>query len=610
MNVTTDTIEAALLHRKSDRIVVAHRFTRSRAMTAHLAGAGNLVAALPGLKTSEDADYTLQVGDGANGSTDFLPTEISEIGSKKSGTSLAQEIAKNARTHPFASQLKEILQECKTLGYGRIELAFCTSPPDVSYVELKLATTPQRSKSRNKKKGADSGLSESSSDETGSLAIETSVPLSQTDRKRLLQMLPEHHPGVIQEEIVAFVPLVSPADYRRVLAIVSEPTEPVASTVKLLREQALGLVPTPTLQNSEASTYASLFAQKAKSDPSERSALVRVGSEDTLVLFFEGTALSHVDRLRSLSVFDLPETVCSRVILQQDENKIRDLDSVYLVDGRQSDKLLNAFRSYFPDAAVAPLTSLLADDELDLLETPDEQSRSAHVSAISVGLAALEQWPQAFDVNLLSKDLKKKQRRRYGATWHTVAAGVLLVCVSLIAFGRFSVAQKQISSEREEFRLNPPTLPSENPDLLQVRVDSLANAYATYTRALNVLDSLLVGSDQWVQMLSKVTRTVSSSGRTWLTKWTPESGMLRLNGSSLSRLSIVELSRRLDAAIEQVTYEDIGNQRVYSFEMLTVIPSELPQAALYLRGEIPDDFEESSLVLHASPPIGSTPHTH
>jgi len=156
-------------------------------------------------------------------------------------------------------------------------------------------------------------------------------------------------------------------------------------------------------------------------------------------------------------------------------------------------------------------------------------------------------------------------------------------------------------------------LPLESPDLLQVRVDSLSTAYATYTRALNVLDSLLIGSDTWIQMMAQVTRTVSSSGDTWLTKWTPEGGVLRLNGSATSRLNIVGLSRRLNAAIEQVTYEDIGGRRVYNFEMITAIPAEMPQAALYLRGSFPGvDYDEDDLIIHVSPPLREPnhPHTH
>ena len=46
---------------------------------------------------------------------------------------------------------------------------------------------------------------------------------------------------------------------------------------------------------------------------------------------------------------------------------------------------------------------------------------------------------------------------------------------------------------------------------------------------------------------------------------------------------IVELARRLNGAIEMVTYTDVGPTRVYAFDMLFPIPNEMPQVALSLR---------------------------
>ncbi|MDX1439423.1 MAG: hypothetical protein R3284_05925 [Rubricoccaceae bacterium] len=608
INVTAETIEAALLKQTGNSIAVVKRFTRPRTLTTQLVGAKNLVTALPGLKSSEDADYTLEVGDGSASSVDFLPSEFEGLG-KKGGKKAAEELAQKAHTHPFASQLKEILAECKALGFAHVDLTFSVAPPDVNYVELKLPPVTEKPSGKSKARGRTTSADEET-DRPETKPGHTE-PLTQNDRKRLLQILPDHHPGKVEANRVAFVPLTSSGESRRVLAVVGDPTEPVSATLKLLKEQSGNLTATtPRFVNAEASVYHALFSRHAMPDPSERSAIVRVGSEDTLVLFFEGTSLSHLDRLRSLSVFDLPETICSRVILQQDEKKIGDLHSLYLVDGGRSEKLLSAFRSYFPNAAVEPLKSLFGDESFTLNESDEEPLRASVLPAISVALAGVEKWSQTLENNLLPRELSKKQGRKFGIAWHTIAAAVLVLAIAVFGVLRFTTTQQRINEEREELRLNPPTLPLENPDLLQARVDSLSNTYATYTRALTVLDSLLIGSDQWIQMLSMVTRTVSSSGNTWITKWTPESGVLRLNGSSLSRLNIVDLSRRLNAAIEQVTYEDIGNRRVYNFEMVTVIPVELPEAASYLRGALPPvEYSESDMILYAAPPM-SEPHSH
>jgi len=618
INISAETIDAALLRRVNDRIVVVQRFARPRAMAGRLASATALVTALPGLKAAEDSDYTLQVGDGVAGSPDFIPSEFSDLGANKSESKGEKIAPQSGHAHPFTSQLKEILQECKTLGFGHIELAFCIAPPDVNYVELKLPkaskTTTDKSTASDKAKGERATSNGSISEQDGTDDKNVTAPsevLSQTDYKRLLQILPEHHPGAIDESRVAFIPLAEGKNNRRILAVIAESTEPVSATLRLLRDQTEDTIPEVRHVNAEVSAYISLFQRKALPDPSEKSAIVRVGSEDTLILFFEGTKPLHVERLRSLSVYDLPETVCSRVILQQDEKKIGELHSVFLVDGGRSETLINAFRSFFPDAAVEPFQSVLTDEDIELTEGSDELMRGTLLPAMVVGIAALEKWPEAGNANLLPRSLRKKQRGRRRIAWHTYAAGILAVLLLAVGIGRFVTTQSRVNDAREELRINPPMLPLESPDLLQIRVDSLATAYATYTRALNVLDSLLIGSDTWIQMMSQVTRTVSSSGDTWLTKWTPEGGVLRLNGSATSRLNIVGLSRRLNAAIEQVTYEDIGGRRVYNFEMITATPAEMPQAALYLRGSLPTvDYDEDDLIIHVSPPLREPNHPH
>ena len=431
INVNADTIDAVLMQRQGDRSEVLHHFTRARAGTMELAGAPSLALALPGLKGSDDADYTLHVGGGSGGNgAGLLPSEFSGLADKsKSGKKSPKSFL--GQVNPFATQLKEIIQECRALGFGTLELAFAVAPPDVSYVVL-----PMSSPAAGKK--GDKAKSEASHEANGT--IETKPKdLTEPTRKRLFELLSEHHPGTIDEERVAFLPLAPVGDQRRVLAIVAEPTEPVTATLRTLREkkQTVALPPTRLL-TAELSTYVSLFGHVAHADPTERTAVVRVGTEDTLVLFFEGTVLLHEERVRSLSVFDLPETVCSRVILQQDEKKIGELHSVLLVDGGRDNKLLDSFRHFFPDAAVETMRTVLDEHGVDLPDSADEPLRSSFIPGIAAGLAVLEQWPTIGATNLLPDRLKRKERRRIGPAWHTYAAGILVVLLLAVGIGRFT----------------------------------------------------------------------------------------------------------------------------------------------------------------------------
>jgi hypothetical protein len=97
--------------------------------------------------------------------------------------------------------------------------------------------------------------------------------------------------------------------------------------------------------------------------------------------------------------------------------------------------------------------------------------------------------------------------------------------------------------------------------------------------------------------MSRVTRASASTGRLWISAWWPQEGQLRLKGHALDRLTIVELARRLNAPIELLNYEDIGERRVYTFEMITTIPEEMPEVAVFLRavaeGTIPQDSTDA-----------------
>ena len=570
--VTPETIEAVLLRQGDGHVDVVQRFLRQRATQNELVASKDLALALPGLKSSDDADYTLEVGDGsASGADSFLPSEFGGFSSKTSkGTKeAAAAAAASIATHgrPFAAQLKDILQECHALGYEHPDVAFCIAPPDVAYVEL-----PFPSDDESKEKPA-------------------SGAVTAADRKRLLTVLPQHFSGPVDEDRVAFLPLSAQQDRRRFLALVADPAEPVAPTLAALRQQQSAIAPSARLLDAEPSLYASLLAHSLSNvdrslapQPGERTAIVRIGVDDTLVLFFDGTDLSVAERLRSLTSFDAPDTVCSRILLQQDEKRIGDLHNVIVVSAGRDDRLLNAFRGYYPDAAVESMQRVLADCGVRLPEEEDGFLRAGTVPAIGIGLRRLEDWDTESNVNLLPRTLRKRSRRKIGFAWHTALALLILIGVSAFTYLRYDAKAEEIEAEREVQRLNPIPPPVMDPDVLQFRVDSLDAAYATYTRALDVLDSLLVGSDKWVSTFERVSRATQSVPQTWVTSFTPQGDFsANLVGYSLSRLAIVDLSRKLSGAIEQMTYQDIGERRVYNYQMVIPIPSEMPRAALYLR---------------------------
>lgn len=578
--VTPDTLEAVLVRKRGERAEVVQRFLRQRVREGALASAGEFATSLPGLKGSDDSDYTLEVGDGS--SSAFLPGELEALTAKLPGSGAPGDAAvSQSKARLFTTQLREILQECQGLGFDHPALAFSIGAPEVSPYVIQL---PDAAPDKGGAKGAK----------------KQEASAAKLDRKRLTAALADQH-GVTAASRVAFLPMAGGA---RALALAVDPAEPVAPTLADLRTKHEALAPASAHLDAESAVYAAVVGGGLRPGTLERTVLVRVGAADTLVMFFEGEEVLHLERLRSLSSYDNPEMVCSRVLLQQDEKRVGEIATVVVASAGRVEPLVQAFRSFFPDAAVEPLHEVLAQHAAVQPEQAEALGKAPTAAATAAALCQLEGWSAAAETDLLPKELKRS-RRGFSVAWHTVLAAVLLLGAVGVSYVRYQAKAAEVEVVRQELRRNPPPVALHNPAVLQARVDSLNLAYTNYTRALTVLDSLLVGSDQWISTMERVSRATTSTPRTWIDGMDPQSATsLRLTGHSLERLSIVEMARKLNGAIEQLTYQDVGQQRVYFFNMVIPTPLEIPRAAQYLRNVGEDADPEPPVEVHPAR------HTH
>ena len=551
--VGPDTVDAVLVRRTGDRYEPLLRFTRPRAAAAEPKSAEAMAAALPGLNDADD--YSLQVGGSWTTATS---------GGDGAAASPAAAVA-TGTGRPFAPALRGILSECAGAGFPDVPVAFCLTAPEVGYVEVLAPATdaepePEGGKA---KKGGKLG---------GALGGAKGGA-----KKRVAEKVAQQVPGADPARTVT-VPLAGPGP-DRVLALAVEPADSVTATLEALAS-ASDKAPQAVRVDAEATLLAAVLSRTPAAE-GERAVVVRVGAEDTLVLFFDGPALAGVERLRSLTAYDLPETVVSRVLLRLDEKKLGDPDTVFVASVGRAEMLLARCAEFFPGAAVEPLDEALVGLGVEVPRNEDAYRAGALVAAAAAA-RELSDWEVTPDVQLLPARLRGR-RRTLPFAWHTALAAVVLVAAVVVAGVRYVHAENRTEVLREDLRQNPPVLPDDDPDLLQARVDSLNQTYATYTRSLDVLDSLLVGSDKWTQTMRLVTRSTVSTDGTWLVSWTPEGGGLRLVGQSVSRPQIVEMARRLDGIIEALEYTDIGPRRVYTFDMVMPVPEELPEVARYLR---------------------------
>ncbi|HET6568180.1 MAG TPA: hypothetical protein VFG50_09460 [Rhodothermales bacterium] len=590
--VTSRMLHAVLVRAEANGPVVVQRFVRHRNSRQGMAAAtltpsmANLVPELQ--EELSGNDFTLQIGEGAGGSGNandlFLRSEFGEKGGLSGdGTGEAAERAAN-----FMYELSEVLDECRKLGHERPRVAFCSGSAEMANVEL--VVLPKE------KKRKPSRSSDGEKDK-GEQARASKIP----GREELFKLLKEQYKGAVEEDRVAFLPMIAAeSGTHRYLALVPKANEPVAVTLLAMRKQKDERPPNARLLDSEASLYLGLARammrsgeQSPEGEPGKKAAsdrvpvtgntlLVRAGAEDTLLYFFEGDRLKHYESMRSLTTFDSPDTICSRVLLQQDEYGVEEVSRVFLLSEERERELQESFVAFFPDAEIRSIREVLPSLGN---QASAEINYGALIPAVGVAMRLLDlpRYRGLFEeVNLLPRRLVR-QKVELPFTWHVLALGVLLFCTALFFGARYVLMEQQIQKYNDMLSAYPPNLENSDPKVLQARIDSMQNAYNGYVHALAVLDTLLKGSDQWSRGLEQLSSETAAVRGIWVEGWTPGNHQVTLTGNATARDRVVQLAQHVQGSIQSVTFSEIRDWPVYTFNMKVPLENDLPEAAKYLR---------------------------
>lgn len=568
--VTDTVVDAVLMRRSGEKIHIVNRFGRPRSRLGDRIS--DLTTVLPGLKDSSEADFTLEVGDGTSASDPsglFLSSEFGTM-----GTATMAETAEKAvtarKTTPITAQMKDILAECANMGYTSPRVAFCLGSSDIQYLELKLST------------------------------VEQSGPLERLPmfkRKNLIAQALGQGAGIFDRKRAGFIDMETRNSQQRALAVLPRTPDSLTPTLNELNSSRSQISAMAEIVDSEVTLYLSLARRQA--GLTGRTAVIRVGAEDTLLLFVRDGKLSAYERIRSLTSYDPSETICSRVLLKQDEHKFGDLEHVLVVSDDQRDNTTSVYEEYFPDAKIDWMQDILRAHRVVVPSEGEVNLKGTSIPAVGVGLRWMEAWDrqEGWDgINLMPKRLVRRKKPAGRIAWHTWASMVAIFGVAFYYSWAFMSQQQEIEQQQRELELNPPVFPEEDPVALKMKVDSLNAAYVSYTNALHVLDSLLVGSDRWTRSLASMTESTGSIGGIWLRSWTPSAGnQVSLQGNALSRSRIARLAQQWNGSIEMLNFADIQKVRVYAFTMSIPVPSEIPPVALRLR--------ETALDQEASTPV-------
>jgi len=596
--VTGRAVHAALLESGSEGLKVLRRFMRQR--TSRFSAAQS---ALPDLQGPDDVtDFSIQFSESGSSSMEnmFLGSEFGGIEAGQEGFGVEQ--ANQVTT--FALELGDILAECRDAGYAEPMLAFCGAVSEVNQVEIAIL------------KGG--GKSD------GDAADKSGKTPKAARRNHLLELLTKQHNGPVDEETVAFLPMTaSDEGMQRYLAIFPKANDPVAGTLRTMREQQGRRMPPIRLFDTEVPLYMGLaratrnmvpqkpkratdaVEERASVDANEvfNTLIVRAGAEDTLVLFLQNGTLQQSENLRSLTAYEAPETICSRVLLLQDEYGIGEVQHVLLLSEEHEDDLIESFEMFFPDARVESMRQYVPELED---EYAADVAAGAMLPAVGVGLRLIDdaRYKGVFeDVNLLPRQLLRR-RITLPVTWHVLALYAVLFCTVLFFMARYFTLENEIAGYQRTIQAfqedtGPLTVDAKT---LQAKIDSLEAVHARYMRAINVLEGLLMGSDKWSRALEKVSDEVSVVSGIWIESWNPRGGGIEVSGNATARDRVVELAEHLGGSISTLTFSEIREWPVYSFKMSVPLEQGLPKAAEYLRQQV----AEAEKAAAESVPITST----
>src|SRR5690606_17492095 len=354
VHVAPSALYAVLMRPTSDGFEPVRQFTRQR--SAGVEGAEGL--ATPALATPAlagatpasapaDEGVTIQFGDSSGGSDLFLDAEFAALGIADDVALEAAAMPRKAAA-PIVFELKDLLEECRAAGFDRPALAFVAGTPDVDYVEV---TVP----ADDKRKGDSKADAKRKADPKAKKAAEADPrAAAPVRRERLLSLLPKSD-TLFDRDRVAFVPMTPRENLRRYLALIPRPEEPIEESLTLLREQQGMRRIAFRGMTAEVPLLVGMARYAFPTDPHENTAIVRVGAEDTLVILLQGDQLHHCDHMRSVTTFDGPETICSRVLLQQDVQGVGTVHNVIVISEEREEELVQGFAAFYPEARVETL---------------------------------------------------------------------------------------------------------------------------------------------------------------------------------------------------------------------------------------------------------------
>ena len=327
--------------------------------------------------------------------------------------------------------------------------------------------------------------------------------------------------------------------------------------------------------------------------PAEESvtAIVHLGQGFSRVTFVQnGDYLAFSQPIHEGGSSDqVLNTVCSRILFEQDVADIPEISQVLLSGDCKKLDALPFFTEQFPDSQVEYLA--VPETDLDLPEEPAQEPDQDAISdfAVPIGLAWKVLQPRSaafYPTNFLPK-ARKRQQNPLELAWHSL----VLLALLMVSFPLFTLKAQQQDRTIEEIELNNELVQQQldefNPYVKMV--DDLYAQIQDYEGNLALSDTLMTFQTDWSGRFHEWTGAFETTGQLWLDRFSTTEGDVDIGGNwgdmdlsapqevymfgkAIEPTRVSEVAARLgDGQIHALTRVPIRTKTVFQFDLVVPI---------------------------------------
>jgi hypothetical protein len=294
--------------------------------------------------------------------------------------------------------------------------------------------------------------------------------------------------------------------------------------------------------------------------------IVHMDEQNTRILFMRGKEFhSMLPELNEGSKSTkVNSTVFSKILFEVDRGNIPTLDRIVITGNTNKNTLQTYLSEQFLDVEIGPIQ--YSGDRMEILETVAEEYKS-YTMAIAAAWSALDVTNQYFfPINFVPKYVSTRQQV-FKLDWHGyILLGLIAVTPALL--------NTMYQTKNDVLQDNATKITQVDQQIEQVRVianevDRLSAEFTAYNQQVSLLDTLSYNTLKWSRSLGLLQEATQSITGYWISSIQSNSDNLVLQGTSLYRDRIPQLSNQFETAmIQQVTEREYRGITVYDFTLL------------------------------------------